>query len=282
MATANFYLVSATPQRPCIAASDNGDGQLRLEPSDGRPNAIWSLTPVLGGGFLIVDQKFGRCLVASISAGPSHLTVIPNAPRMIWNKVVQSVAANGAETVCLIDQKYGLALAIGDNGALSLQDPEAVQGSPSALWTLTPATDSTVCLRTFFGQYVQLNPSGNGLLTGTGSAPGGTATFQLIELGGGRVGLQASNGMYVSGGNGSVDVVASRSDGIFAMENFVLTDLGGGRTRLTQRTRYRRLLDPAFYFGPLERWGVRAMHGYTLALFADSATAPTPTAVAVR
>lgn len=68
----------------------------------------------------------------------------------------------------------------------------------------------------------------------------------------------------------------------FVEVEFQLTDLGGDRTRLTQRTRYRRLLDPGFYFGPLERWGVRAMHGYTLALFADSASAPTPTAVAVR
>lgn len=68
----------------------------------------------------------------------------------------------------------------------------------------------------------------------------------------------------------------------FVEVEFQLSDLGGGRTRLTQRTRYRRLLDPGFYFGPLERWGVRAMHGYTLALFADSATAPTPPAVAVR
>jgi hypothetical protein len=68
----------------------------------------------------------------------------------------------------------------------------------------------------------------------------------------------------------------------FVAVEFELTDLGDGRTRLTQRTRYRRLLDPGFYFAPLERWGVRAMHGYTLALYADSATAPRPLAVAVR
>lgn len=58
-----------------------------------------------------------------------------------------------------------------------------------------------------------------------------------------------------------------------------LTDLGGGRTRLTQITRYRRLLDPGFYFAPLTRSGVRAMHRYTLALFARRALSPPVLAV---
>lgn len=56
----------------------------------------------------------------------------------------------------------------------------------------------------------------------------------------------------------------------FVEVRFVLTDLGQGRTRLTQVTKYRRLLDPALYFGPLERQGVHAMHRYTLALYRHS------------
>jgi hypothetical protein len=48
-----------------------------------------------------------------------------------------------------------------------------------------------------------------------------------------------------------------------------------GGTRLTQRTFYQRLLDPGFYFAPLERAGVHAMHRYTLGLYSKTiATAP--------
>lgn len=228
MTIVNYYLV-ATHQRLCVVASDNGDGPLQLQHSNGRPNAIWQLTPVLGG-YLLVDQKFLRCVVAASPTELAHMDVVPNAPDRIWSKVVKSVAANGAETVCLIDQKYGLALATGVNGALSLQDPQMVMGAENTLWTLTPATDSAVWLRSCFGQYVQ--PGSNGVLTGNTTVPGSTTTFQLIELGGGRVALQASNGMYISGGNGGFDLVASRSDGIFSMENFLVTDLGGGRITL--------------------------------------------------
>ncbi len=52
----------------------------------------------------------------------------------------------------------------------------------------------------------------------------------------------------------------------FVQVRLVLTALSPGRTRVTQITRYRRLLDPAFYFAPIERAGVHAMHRYTLAL----------------
>lgn len=65
----------------------------------------------------------------------------------------------------------------------------------------------------------------------------------------------------------------------FVEVEFTLSDRGDGRTLLTQTTRYRRLLDPGFYFAPLERYGVAAMHRYTLALFARSTES---TAVAVR
>ena len=64
----------------------------------------------------------------------------------------------------------------------------------------------------------------------------------------------------------------------FVEVEFTLTDRGGGQTRLTQLTRYRRLLDPGFYFAPLERYGVGAMHRYTLALFSQRATALTASA----
>lgn len=224
MTIVNYYLVAAQ-QHLCVVTSDNGDGQLQLEHSNGRTNAIWALTPVLDG-YLLVDQKFGGCVVAASPTALGHVEVVPNDPSRIWNKVVKSVAANGVETVCLIDQKYGLALVAGDNGGLSLQDPQTAQGSQSALWTLTPATDSRVCIRSYFGQYVQ--PGNYGVLTGSASTPGTTTAFQLIELGGGRVALQASNGMYVSGGSGSADLVASQSNGISATENFLVTDLGGG------------------------------------------------------
>ncbi len=60
----------------------------------------------------------------------------------------------------------------------------------------------------------------------------------------------------------------------FVEVEFTLTDRGDGQTRLTQTTRYRRLLDPGFYFAPLERYGVGAMHRYTLALYAGRVTAP--------
>ena len=60
----------------------------------------------------------------------------------------------------------------------------------------------------------------------------------------------------------------------FVEVEFQLADLGNGRVRLTQLTRYRRLLDPGFYFAPLERWGVRAMHRYTLALLTQGLTGP--------
>ncbi len=64
----------------------------------------------------------------------------------------------------------------------------------------------------------------------------------------------------------------------FVEVEFTLRDRGGGQTRLTQTTRYRRLLDPGFYFAPLERYGVSAMHRYTLALFSGRVTALTATA----
>lgn len=52
----------------------------------------------------------------------------------------------------------------------------------------------------------------------------------------------------------------------FAEVSLLLRPVGESRTEVTQVTRYRRLLDPGFYFGPLERLGVQAMHRYTLAL----------------
>jgi hypothetical protein len=67
----------------------------------------------------------------------------------------------------------------------------------------------------------------------------------------------------------------------FVEVEFQLADLGNGQVRLTQRTSYRRLLDPGFYFAPVERWGVRAMHRYTLALFAHRLSA-TGSTVAAR
>lgn len=60
----------------------------------------------------------------------------------------------------------------------------------------------------------------------------------------------------------------------FVEVRFTLEDLGAGRTRLTQVTRYRRLLDPELYFAPLERQGVHAMHRYTLALLTTSLHPP--------
>ena len=58
----------------------------------------------------------------------------------------------------------------------------------------------------------------------------------------------------------------------FVEVEFQLTEKSG-HVQLTQVTRYRRLLDPGFYFAPLERWGVRAMHRYTLGLIAHNLTA---------
>lgn len=57
----------------------------------------------------------------------------------------------------------------------------------------------------------------------------------------------------------------------FVTVDLTLSPLPDGGSRLLQRTRYRRLLDPGFYFGPLERHGVHAMHRYTLALFSQRA-----------
>jgi hypothetical protein len=48
---------------------------------------------------------------------------------------------------------------------------------------------------------------------------------------------------------------------------FDFTPLPGGRTRVSHTTHYRRLLEPAFYFGPLEEYGVHLMHRYLLATF---------------
>lgn len=48
---------------------------------------------------------------------------------------------------------------------------------------------------------------------------------------------------------------------------FTLQPLEGGRTRLTHVTRYRRLLDPAIYFGPMEEAGVHLMQRYLLQQF---------------
>jgi uncharacterized protein YndB with AHSA1/START domain len=62
----------------------------------------------------------------------------------------------------------------------------------------------------------------------------------------------------------------------FVEVRFVVQDLGGGRTLLQQQTRYRRLLDPAFYFAPIERYGVHAMHRYTLPLLTRGLRAASP------
>lgn len=93
MIATSHYLV-ANQQRLCVVASDSGDGQLQLQNSNGRPNAIWSLTPVLGG-YLLVDQEFGRCVVADSPTGVRHVEVVANAPNRIWSKVVKAVSASG-------------------------------------------------------------------------------------------------------------------------------------------------------------------------------------------
>jgi hypothetical protein len=43
------------------------------------------------------------------------------------------------------------------------------------------------------------------------------------------------------------------------------SDLGDGRTRVSWRFEYRRLIDPAFYFGPLQRFGMQDAAEYLLA-----------------
>jgi hypothetical protein len=40
--------------------------------------------------------------------------------------------------------------------------------------------------------------------------------------------------------------------------------VGRGRTRVTWTLRYRRRLDPAWYFAPLERYGVGLAAGYLI------------------
>jgi len=50
---------------------------------------------------------------------------------------------------------------------------------------------------------------------------------------------------------------------------FAFDPLPGGRTRITHTTHYRRLLAPAFYFGPLEEYGVHQMQRYLLGAFSD-------------
>jgi hypothetical protein len=46
--------------------------------------------------------------------------------------------------------------------------------------------------------------------------------------------------------------------------------IGEGRTRVTWTLRYRRNLDPAWYFGPWERYAVRLTAGYLV----DTLAAP--------
>ncbi len=48
---------------------------------------------------------------------------------------------------------------------------------------------------------------------------------------------------------------------------FTFAPLPEGGTRLTHTTHYRRLLEPALYFGPLERFGVQVMERHLLARF---------------
>jgi hypothetical protein len=51
---------------------------------------------------------------------------------------------------------------------------------------------------------------------------------------------------------------------------FTIEPISDGRTRITHTTRYRRLLEPAFYFGPLEEAGVHQMHRFLFTAFAQA------------
>src|SRR5207248_7878241 len=62
---------------------------------------------------------------------------------------------------------------------------------------------------------------------------------------------------------------------------FTFEPLPGGRTRFVHTTRYRRLLEPAFYFGPLEEYGVHEMQRYLAQRFvariaSSSSSSPSP------
>jgi hypothetical protein len=51
--------------------------------------------------------------------------------------------------------------------------------------------------------------------------------------------------------------------------------VGAGRTRVTWTLRYRRRLDPAWYFAPLERYGARLAAGYLIETLATPRAADT-------
>src|SRR5438128_636093 len=104
MTTPSFYLFDSKHHQ-CVAAGETYDGQIHHQPSYGRLNATFTLTPVVGGGFQIVDLKHNKCLVAGdVYDGNIYHQDAQNRPNAIWNKQVQSVDANGVETVILVDQ----------------------------------------------------------------------------------------------------------------------------------------------------------------------------------
>jgi hypothetical protein len=106
-------------------------------------------------------------------------------------------------------------------------------------------------------------------LLGTGVAPGaerrvvfanGTVVARVTESQPGRRFAVALS--YADVGHEFFDRWLMLEDATFSFE-----PLPGGRTRLVHATHYRRLLAPAFYFGPLEEFGVHQMQRYLLDTF---------------
>ncbi len=152
---------------------------------------------------------------------------------------------------------------------VEVSDTLEVDGTPDEVWgemdrVTLPLEAPPLFLRAGF-------PTPKAIL-GEGLSPGserrivfdnGTVVAHLTAMG---PGLRAAMTMsYEKVGHEFFDRWLLLEDSMFAFD-----PIPGNRTRITHTTHYRRLLAPAFYFGPLEEYGVHRMQRYLLTSFRDS------------
>jgi hypothetical protein len=157
---------------------------------------------------------------------------------------------------------------VAEQPLVEITDSLDVDGAPDEVWgemdrVTLPLEPPPLFLRAGFPTPKAIH--GEGLSPGSERRivfDNGTVVAHLTTMG---PGLRAAMTMsYENVGHEFFDRWLVLEDSTFAFD-----PVPAHRTRITHTTHYRRLLAPAFYFGPLEEYGVHQMQRYLLTSFRD-------------
>ncbi|MDB4948314.1 MAG: hypothetical protein JWM27_963 [Gemmatimonadetes bacterium] len=240
---------------------------LVLSPKPGTPQGVAGRAVALG--LLVAGIVFGEGFVCLLMASPLFFGVAALVTAIVNRSRKRSGGSGGKTYALMLVLLTPAALEgvipgfeVGREEAVTVE--RTVAGTPeqvAAALARTARFDRTLPAFFQLGFPMPMHPSGSGLAVGSVRTVG----FDHGHHGSGTLALRV-----VESAPGRVSFAAERDDSYLlhwltwrGAEVRWAAD-GAGRTRVRWTLRYRRRLDPAWYFGPLERYGTRQAAGYLI------------------